>query len=1265
MSDRQAIVVKHIIIPGYEQARSVVLAEEQVTIQQFLDRQGWKFRLPTILIINGAPVLRASWATTVISRSDVVCFMSRPWGGGAGSSSGSKTNSIIGIVALIALTAFAAWAAPLVAGALGISSALGIQLISAGIVLGGSLLLSTFIFPKAGSGNNQPVDQLFSLSAGGNVARPLGTVPVQYGRLKTFPNYAATPYSDYQGEFQFLNLLLCLGAGKFDIEQVLIDTTILAAKNPADFGGVSGGSWPLFNPDNIKGNKDWQVQFLVSNTSGDANINPAFVGVQIRYYEPGSNVDLFPLNVFQAPDVSGQDFPDPTRTFTVNDWLGGFIANPSGSLAYHIAIDIAFPAGLYVQNNAGALYGASVGIVVQAQPVNEAGEPLGPYGDLINQTISLTTRQPTRMTLGADVGPGRYQIRVQRTSVPSQFLAQPDGAGNTTVNDVVWLGLRAFLQGPTSFKDVSVLAIRLLATAQLSSASAKQIGVIATRVLPVWDVPTQTMIEKPTRSPAWAFYDAATNVVYGANRPVSKVDFQGIIDLDAGATARGDTCNISFASAVAVPQAFDSILLSTRAKHRWAGDILTFVRDELVPVPQMLLTDQQIVRGSITFNYIFNDDITQDSVILEYLDEVTWKPAEAQYPPNGTPAGFVSTLPSRIRADAITNRQQAKREAAFFYLQAFYRRIKITLDTEHEGRLLNLGSVIRIQSELPQSWGSTGVVTAVVFDGVSWEVTLSPAPDWSVQGTHFINLREKTGKLFGPISCSQGGTTNIAVLSNADLATVQTQTGTTLARCLERLDGAEQPSYDFGVGTAVSRKCIVLSGTPRGENVTLNLVADNDLVHTTDLADIPPLPAQDPRLNPPVPIIAGLIANFDQGVIEPTLRATWWPSSGAAYYDAQVSYDGGKNWVEIYSGTAPGFTKIVENAALILRVAGIGNAHGAWVQLSLAAPIIVLDTPTVGLNGLIAGLSQAVKDSFASVQNQIKGYEQLISAAASEADSASYVRDYNVKVLASAQYGTLNASVTQTAIALAGPNGSLAAYFLTLDVNGYVSGLRAYNSGVSSSIVLITDNFLVASPSVLGANPVPMFSISNVSGTPQITIQGNLIADGTIVARTLAVGAINAGNIIVDNIIVTGHLTADAATSLNSAVGVGFNYPPSTPSKIVVTLNFTAVVGRVSIDASVEVQSPFYTGNRGAFQGQILIDGIVQRTFTFFSTMVATGSPSNTWVFSECFSMPFQTTVSVGPHTFALQLLDTTALLGGLNTTAISTPSIRVFESRR
>jgi hypothetical protein len=282
-SARSGGTVRHLVMPGLEVAcaaarpRETVAAFLRRTSWARLDRAyGWQFRkgLPTILEINGEAVLRKQWRKRRIAANDNVRFVSYPLGGG-----NNGIKQVVGLVALVAVSAFAIWAGPLVAGALGFGgSALVAGLATAAIGIGGSLLINALVAPKQGATNapDATQDQIYTAAAQGNVARLGQPLPVWYGRVKRFPDFAATPWGEFVGNDQYLNVLLSVSMGSVSYEALYLDDTVL---------------WDPVN-----------------------GISATFPGAQVAFCEPGQAVTLFPTNVAASSEVQGQQLPDGTGT---------------------------------------------------------------------------------------------------------------------------------------------------------------------------------------------------------------------------------------------------------------------------------------------------------------------------------------------------------------------------------------------------------------------------------------------------------------------------------------------------------------------------------------------------------------------------------------------------------------------------------------------------------------------------------------------------------------------------------------------------------------------------------------------------------------------------------------------------------------------------------------------------------------------------------------------------------------------------------------
>lgn len=1132
------------------------------TIEQFLVRMEWDFKIPTICICSGQPVLRSEWSVMPADLG-MITFLSRPHGGGS-SGGGSKALQVAGIVAMLALAVAAPWAAGALAPLVGITSATGISALAAGIALGGGLLISTLVSWAAGGQNatNTDAAQVYSLTGSGNAARPLGVIPVNYGKLKIIPDYGSAPWSEYISNDQFLNVQLTLGVGKHHNHQLLIDDTIL-----------------------------WD------ETTG---FNPSFANAQVQFCPPGVPITLFPTNITSTTEVSGQELPGPNPP---GSWVGGFIANNSGTQAYRLVADIAFPGGLYRANDDNPLGPASCVLIFQYRSVDNAGTPTSGWVTGYSGTITDATKTPIRMSLAFDVPPGRYEVRGNRGEIPNggtlvgttvvgavtslvknPFTGGVDSTGSTSYtiqqntvgtfqDNVMWIGLRAYIVGTSTFDHEYQIAIRMKADAQLSGQSSRQFGVITTRILPVWDAATSAMVEQPTQNPLWAFWDAATNELYGAKRPLSKVDFQTVVEMAAAATTRGDTFNYQFKDFVTVPAAFDTILASARSKHCWVGDILTVVRDEWRAIPSMLVTDHQIVRGSLEIISIFNDETGVDAIIGEFLNEDTWRPAELQFPPNTLL--FTATQPSRIRIEGVTDPEHLLREIGFVWNQSQLRRTKVTLQTGHEGRMLKLMSAIKVQSHLPQSWGQAGEVVSLAVDGL----TINTNRDlvFAVGVANYVEFRDKRARYFGPIICSPvTGQPTKLILDATDLALVQTQIGMTLAQALDRMDGAEPPVFVLGKAGNISRNCMLLTAKPNGDTVDVTLVVDTIDVHNPDVGTVGTFPEPPFVLNPKIPVATLLTATFRVGIAEPILDANWWPGLGALGYRAQVSYNDGVSWEPIYEGAFPGFSKNVNPAALILRVQAYNAIIGPWVQVSVAAPTVVIAPGVVSPESMQKALHEYVMVLIGDAENVATSIRQIISGALADLDAGNYLDQKQIKrnlisqvgdataafeeaitvatgpgsaivtsiTTLTASVGANTAAITVNSAAVANVNGRLAATWgLTLDVNHYITGMQFLNDGTTSALVFNTDNLIIAKPGIL--TPITMLSLQTVNGVSTMALRGNFIADGTITTNAIAANAITAAKISVTALSAIsaniGSITAGIITSANGKMVIDLN----------------------------------------------------------------------------------------------------------------------------
>ena len=940
------------------------VAREGETIREFVDRTGWEDGPPIVVYEiddDGKRIarLRAEWHRPIDAPRTV--FVSAPLGGGGGGGG----SQVLSIVAMIALMVVANVVAGPIAGMIGLG-ATAAKIIAAIIIVGGGLLISHFMRPKAKK-PDAPVND-FALS--GNMAKPGQPIPVQYGRLKFNPDFSDAPYTDYSGVDSVFHALYCIGVGEYEIEEFGIhDTPIWTAA-----GGLAEG-----------------FSGAVSQGKG-SNAAAGVPDVAWQIAAPGETVTLFATNIAAAPDVSGQVLPDPWGTHYENgvtligpngetsgpQWLGGFTVNPPDTIARRLAIDIAWPAGHYQSNESGHTYGSVTPLLFHARRIDSQGQPIGDWIVLYDHADNFFSRTPWRKTYHFDLDtPGRYEVRVARKTRANAI--------SRVVNSASWIGCRAYCDGPSARPHVTQFALQAKADKLLSGFNAQHFYVVATRKIPVWNAGTSTWVTQASRNPVWAACDLWADTRYGAGRPRDDLDMPTMIALASGADARSETFDHRFTTHQSIIEALGVAFQSIRAQPLPLWNKLSAVRDEPRSLPRLHLTDFEIARGSFKATHRLADAIVSDAVVGQYFDETIWRMAEVSS--IGTVAGLQN--PTRVILQGVTKRDQAYGNVVYLDRVNRYRRSSYSLEVEGEGKLVKRGDLVRVATELPGSWG--GSFRVETYNITLRRLTLHADADWSKSGQRYITIKMRTGAPFGPVKCARVLTDNQVAINGTDLALVEAQQGTTLADALYRTDVSELPSASLSVGAPQEFLGLVHevdAGSVEG-HIRLSLTPYAASQIYAALAPLPAVPTPPTLVLPLVPgNISGIGATLLQEGTTLTLRAVWQPDRGSESYEAQYSADAGESWQACYAGASAQFEVAgFSGSDLLLRVRGVRGAQRSvsWSQVSVVAPAIVNTLDNLGLTVEVdAAIAGALVDGLAPINAAIDGMSGAANDAAAQ-----------------------------------------------------------------------------------------------------------------------------------------------------------------------------------------------------------------------------------------------------------------------------------------
>jgi len=811
------------------------------------------WRTPFVAFVDGKAILRADWEL-VLDDQQVVAFIDAdaiPQGGGGGGSNPLRT--VLMIAVMVYAPQIAAQLSYSMGGGMVLGSVGGLAAMQAGVMLVGMSLVNAIAPPPKPTSAQQAASlaaasPTYSLQAQGNSARLEAAIPEHFGRSICYPDFAAQPYAEYSGNEQYLYQLLCVGRGEYDLEPIKIEDT------------------PLTN----------------------------FAEVTTEVVAPYGRLTLFPASVTTSIEVSGQTL----STLVV----GPFVANAAGTQVNRLAFDFVAPRGMYYANDDGSLAERSVFITIDVAQVDDAGTIIGGWTALATAVeFSAATTTAQRWSLAYDVPEGRYTARVRRTEDESEASRE--------VNGVSWTGMRAYHPDAPGkhYGDVTLIAVKMRASDNLSAQASRKINVVATRKLPIWNGTTWSELTA-TRSPAWAIAYACKQV----GRIDGQIDLAGLSSLAATCAARGDTFDGRFDSFLGFWEAVSKIAGAVRAKPYMQGGVFRVARDQPSTIPVAMFTQRNIVKGSFSVTYLMPTPDTADSVDVSYFSDITWKSARVR----STLDGSTADRPAKIDLFGVVSRAQAHREGLYQAACNRYRRKIITFQTEMEGFIPSLGDLIVVQHDMP-AWGQSGEV--VSWNAATKIMRLSEPPIFSA-GSHYIALRKRDGTVDGPYLCTMSGE-NEVTLSSAPAFLPYTG------------GNAERTHYAFGSATNWRQPARVLSAKPQGESlVTIECVNEDDSVHTADVGvTLPPQKFSQLDGFKNAPAVSGLTARFMFNYPNMAV-ASWAPTPWADHYAVEQSGDGA-TWTSCGTVTATSASfAAAYGSNTRVRVAAIAVAKGPWLE---------------------------------------------------------------------------------------------------------------------------------------------------------------------------------------------------------------------------------------------------------------------------------------------------------------------------------------------
>lgn len=615
------------------------------------------FGRPIQLIVNNEPVELENM-DFVVEEGDAIAILVSPAG-----------PAVAGILIIAAITAVAALAASLV-------------------------VFLIFGKPKKPKDASNP-DPVYSLNGGQNMPRLGEPIPAIYGKVITYPDSISPPYSFFAGNDMYIDQILCLGQGEFEIHDMLISDTPASALSPDVMFWVPFASW-----------QHTQRMGVIETATG------------VRE------------NVLTSLEVSDQELSgEGTATAA-----GPFITSNPGFPGTLVEVDFVWPNGLYTMHEDGTFHGKEVNFTVTAEQIDDNNNPTG---TVISVPIAHSddTNTPRRVTWSFGVPLGRYRVKVERITP-----VDPSNRIQSTFN---WTGLKfqlANTPGPV-YGDTTLIAVRIKATNGISSDAANKLRASVTRKL----LKHGSGPFEATRSPVDAYIDAAINPTYGLGRPLTSIDVATLVALEAHWTPTYAKFDAIFNQKTTFWDALTIILQPVATVPVRTGKLLSAVCDGKKIAPMQLFADTNMIDGTFQARYEFSRPGEFQGIQVEYRDPTNFAQAFAQYPPGAIDLENVNLF-------GCTDKTIAEQYARLLWQRHLRLRQFASFETEMEGRIPLVGSRVLV-STTAVAWGESGeVVSTYGSNGLVLDRTV----DFTKYVSPVIVLRDVNGKPSAKIPVRKG-----------------------------------------------------------------------------------------------------------------------------------------------------------------------------------------------------------------------------------------------------------------------------------------------------------------------------------------------------------------------------------------------------------------------------------------------------------------------------------------------------------------------------
>ncbi|SBV37853.1 Carbohydrate binding domain protein (fragment) [uncultured Stenotrophomonas sp.] len=611
-----------------------------------LDGQRWE------VCIGGRAVERHLWHHVFPKQGQVIEVR-----GGVG-------KTALMIVAMIALTFFTFGAGALVvAGTWGLSAA-GAMAVNAAIYVAGSMLINKVLGPKPPKASSQQQDSVYSISGARNQLRPYEPIPLLFGKVRIAPDLLSKPYMWYEGNDQYLGLLLCAGINVGRIDDLYNGDTLLSS-----YDGV-------------------QVYHAGYSEMAEQEI-PVY-----------SNADT--VNGGQLLDTAS----DPKHT------PSAWIERTSSADTVRLIVSLEYQ--LYDRTSKGGDKNNTERVEIQYRPTGETNwQVFGSY------TLNSSKTKAYRVGYAKDVERGQYDVRVRTAGLNT------DGSGAQAA--VTWTTLTSVQVDEADYTGLARSGVRIKATGQLNGTPDEIRGVAFAAPIPEWDGSAWVTKESSNPGAQCVAYArgsrAGTRLLAGMALDDAQIDLESWKAFTLHCAANDYTYDYYIKDARSHLDVLSSIARAGFGEITWAGGRLGVVWAAQEQPLSGVVNMATIKKGQFQVDYTLVN--AADGIEYSYFDAETWETKTLRVP---APGVETMLNPAQVTGEGVSTEQHAARLARWHLAQSLYQYKDISYSTDIEHLSYQRLSLLALQHDMTQWGYGGRVQAAVNAAGVVTLTLDEPVP---------------------------------------------------------------------------------------------------------------------------------------------------------------------------------------------------------------------------------------------------------------------------------------------------------------------------------------------------------------------------------------------------------------------------------------------------------------------------------------------------------------------------------------------------------